>query len=208
MLVQQNHGLAVFASGVGSLFEEMVREGLPIDFFLADRKCRALEIAQSAGIPAELVARSNFRTETKKFARSAYTRCVVDVLHRYNIGLAAMAGFMTRLGEPMFTADAYHGRVLNTHPSLLPLFPGDNAVQDALNHPQRVRVTGCTVHIAILEVDAGPILDQEPVRILSGDTEETLHERIKAVERVLYPEVIRKALAALAAGQSIESAFP
>jgi phosphoribosylglycinamide formyltransferase-1 len=78
--------------------------------------------------------------------------------------------------------------VLNTHPSLLPAFPGAHAVRDALAFG--VKVTGCTVHEATVRIDDGPILAQEAVRVLTNDTEETLHERIKAVERVLYPAVV------------------
>ena len=79
---------------------------------------------------------------------------------------------------------------LNTHPSLLPSFPGWHAVSDALQHG--VKITGCTVHVATKEVDAGPILAQEAVPIFNGDTEETLHERIKTIERRLYVETIQE----------------
>jgi phosphoribosylglycinamide formyltransferase-1 len=84
--------------------------------------------------------------------------------------------------------DAYEGRIINTHPALLPAFPGWHAVRDALE--AGVKVTGVTVHIATLEVDAGPILAQASVPVLPGDDEETLHERIKDVERRLYPATI------------------
>jgi phosphoribosylglycinamide formyltransferase-1 len=85
--------------------------------------------------------------------------------------------------------DAYEGRIINTHPALLPAFPGWHPVRDAL--AAGVQVTGVTVHIATLEVDAGPILAQESVPVLPGDDEETLHERIKGVERRLYPATIK-----------------
>ena len=81
-------------------------------------------------------------------------------------------------------------RVLNTHPALLPAFPGWHAVEDAL--AAGVKVTGCTVHVATAEVDAGPIVAQEAVPVLAGDTVESLHERIKAVERRLYPDTIAR----------------
>jgi phosphoribosylglycinamide formyltransferase-1 len=97
---------------------------------------------------------------------------------------------MTILDQPLF--DAYEGHVLNTHPSLLPAFPGAHAVRDAI--AAGAERTGTTVHVATLEVDAGPILAQEEVPILPGDTEEVLHERIKAVERRLYPTTIRQIL--------------
>jgi phosphoribosylglycinamide formyltransferase-1 len=101
-----------------------------------------------------------------------------------------MAGFGTIFDKPMF--DAYEGRILNTHPALLPAFPGWHPVRDALG--AGVKVTGITVHVVTLEVDAGPILAQEAVRVEPGDTEETLHERIKEVERRLYPATIKRIL--------------
>jgi phosphoribosylglycinamide formyltransferase 1 len=95
--------------------------------------------------------------------------------------------------------EAYAGRVLNTHPALLPAFPGWHAVRDALAYG--VKVTGTTVHVATGEVDAGPILAQEAVPVEPGDTEETLHERIKVVERRLYPATIRQFLDQLEGGE-------
>ena len=89
--------------------------------------------------------------------------------------------------------EAFPGRVLNTHPSLLPSFPGAHAVRDALAYG--VRVTGCTVHLATVEVDHGPILAQEAVAVLAEDDEDRLHERIKAVERRLYPSTLKEFLA-------------
>ena len=88
--------------------------------------------------------------------------------------------------------DAYPNAIVNTHPSLLPKFKGWHAVEDALAAGETV--TGCTVHFATLEVDEGPILAQETVPVLPDDTVETLHERIKDVERRLYPEVLRSLL--------------
>ena len=94
-----------------------------------------------------------------------------------------MAGFMTVLAEPIFAA--FPDRVVNTHPSLLPSFRGAHAVPEAL--AAGVKVTGCTIHLATIEVDDGPILAQEAVPILAGDDDDALHERIKAVEHRLYP---------------------
>ena len=98
-----------------------------------------------------------------------------------------MAGFGTILGPDIFSV--YPGRILNTHPALLPAFKGWHAVRDAL--AAGVKITGCTVHVATEIVDEGPILAQEAVVVEAGDTEATLHERIKSVERRLYPETIR-----------------
>jgi len=105
-----------------------------------------------------------------------------------------MAGFGTVLAQPVH--DAFPGRVLNTHPALLPAFPGWHAVRDAL--AAGVAETGTTVHVAHLEMDTGPILAQAAVAIRPDDTEATLHERIKAVERTLYPATIRAFIDGLA----------
>ena len=99
----------------------------------------------------------------------------------------AMAGLGTILAHRCFAV--YPGRIVNTHPSLLPAFPGWNAVREALAYG--VKVTGCTVHVATEQVDTGPILAQEAVAVLPDDDEATLHERIKTVERRLYVETIR-----------------
>ena len=133
---------------------------------------------------AELVERESYGPD---FDRVAYTHRVVDVLKRHEVGVVAMAGFGTILSQAIH--DAYPGRILNTHPALLPAFKGWHAVDDAL--AAGVKVTGCTVHVATLEVDTGPIVAQEAVPVLADDTKETLHERIKAVERRLYPDTIR-----------------
>ena len=132
----------------------------------------------------EIVERTSFGAD---FDRVAYTHDVVDALARHDVALIAMAGFGTILEKPIH--DAYPDRIVNTHPALLPAFKGWHAVRDALD--AGVKVTGCTVHLARLEVDEGPILAQEAVPVLDDDTLETLHERIKEVERRIYPEVLR-----------------
>jgi len=175
----------VLASGGGTILASMVDADLPIAVAIADRPCTALERAERAGIPAELVERTSFGPD---FDRDAYTRDVVAVLHAYRIDLVAMAGFGTILGQAVH--DAYPGAIVNTHPALLPSFKGWHAVDDAL--AAGVKITGCTVHYATLEVDEGPILAQEAVPVLDDDTVETLHERIKDVERRLYPRVLRE----------------
>ena len=176
--------LSVLASGSGTLLHAILDEGLTVALVLADRPCRALTIAVEHGVPAELVERTEWGPS---FDRAAYGERVVKVLRAHGIDLVAMAGFGTVV--PALPA-AFPGRVLNTHPALLPAFKGWHAVRDAL--ALGVKVTGTTVHIATAEVDAGPILAQEAVPVLPGDTEETLHERIKQVERRLYPATIRQ----------------
>lgn len=182
--------LAVFVSGTGSLLEAMLKEKLVVHIVLADRPCCGLEIADNAGIPAALVERTDF---TKNFDRVPYTHEVMAALELHRIDLVAMAGYMTVLAPPIF--DRYRDRILNTHPSLLPAFPGPHSVRDALDHG--VKVAGCTIHVATPEIDRGLILAQQAVPVLSGDTAEKLHERIKQIERKLYPMVIRQFLASI-----------
>ncbi len=179
--------LAVLVSGSGTLLEAILGSDVPVDLVLADRPCRGLEVAALAGVPAELVERTDF---SRSFDRSGYTDRVVKVLVAHDVEMVALAGYMTILSRAML--EAFPGRVLNTHPALLPSFKGAHAVRDAL--AAGVKVTGCTVHVATAEVDAGPILAQEAVAVLAGDDEATLHERIKEVERRLYPATIKELL--------------
>ena len=175
--------LAVLASGSGTILEALIDAGLPISVVLVDRPCRAEEVAKRAGIPLERVIRTSYGPG---FDREAYTVQVVEALGGHEVDFVAMAGYGTVLGQAMH--DAYGGRIVNTHPALLPAFKGWHAVEAALE--AGVAVTGCTVHIATLEVDEGPILAQEEVAVLEGESVESLHERIKAVERRLYPEAL------------------
>jgi phosphoribosylglycinamide formyltransferase-1 len=177
--------VGVLASGSGTNLRAILEHGLPVVVVIADRPCGALDVAREAGVAVELIERDDFGLG---FDRLAYTHRVVDALHAHGVELIAMAGFGTILDKPIH--DAFPGRILNTHPALLPAFKGWHAVPAAL--AAGVKITGCTVHIATLEVDDGPILAQEAVPVLDGDTVETLHERIKEVERRLYPEVIAR----------------
>jgi len=178
----------VLASGSGTNLEAILEADLPVAVVVVDRPCRALEVATNAGVPAQLVERTSFG---KDFDRVAYTEQVVDVLRAHGVELVVMAGFGTILDKPVH--DAYPGQILNTHPALLPAFRGWHAVEEAL--AAGVKVTGCTVHVATLEVDDGPILAQEAVPVLPGDTVDSLHERIKDVERRLYPATIAEVIA-------------
>jgi phosphoribosylglycinamide formyltransferase-1 len=177
--------VGVLASGSGTILKALFERGLPVVVVVADRPCGALDIARHAGVSQELVERRDF---TPSFDRVAYTHDVIDALQRHDVELVAIAGFGTILSKPFI--DVYGGRAVNTHPALLPAFKGWHAVRAALE--AGVKVTGMTVHLVTEDVDAGPILAQEAVPVLDGDNEETLHERIKEVERRLYPEVIER----------------
>lgn len=173
----------MLVSGTGSILHAMIDAGVPVALVAADRPCRGLEIAAEAGIATELVERDRFDAS---FDRDAYSARLAAVLVAHDLELIAMAGFGTVLTQPM--QDAFGGRLLNTHPALLPAFKGWHAVRDALAYG--VKVTGCTVHVAGLDVDTGPILAQEAVPVLPDDTEAVLQERIKDVERRLYPATL------------------
>ncbi len=179
--------IAVLVSGTGTILDAMLDAGVPIRVVVADRPCPALDRASAAGIEPLLVARTSFGPS---FDRDAYSTEMATALRDHHVDLVAMAGFGTVFAQPM--QDDFGGRILNTHPALLPAFPGWHAVADALAYG--VKVTGCTVHVAGLEVDTGPILAQEAVRVHEDDTVESLHERIKAVERRLYPATIHEIL--------------
>ena len=179
--------IGVLASGSGTILEAILDANIPVQVVVVDRPCRATEVAGAHEVPAVLVERKSYG---KEFDRMAYTNDVIDVLEQHRVELVVMAGFGTIFEKTMF--DAYEGRILNTHPALLPAFPGWHAVRDTL--AAGVKVAGVTVHIATLEVDAGPILAQAAVPVLPGDDEESLHERIKEVERTLYPDTIKAIL--------------
>jgi phosphoribosylglycinamide formyltransferase-1 len=188
--------LCVLVSGSGTILEAMLSGGLEVALVASDRPCRGLEVAERAGVESLLVGRTNYGGFTKDFDRDAYCQVLADALVRRSIDLVAMAGFGTVVSAPMHAA--FPGRILNTHPSLLPKFKGWHAVAQAL--AAGVGESGCTVHVATEVLDDGPVLAQRRVEVLSGDDEHSLHERIKDVERVLYPMVVSRVMASLADG--------
>ena len=176
--------VGVLASGSGTILEAILAEGIEVAAVVADRKCRALDVARDAGVEAVLVERTDF---SKTFDRDAYCDLVVAACRELRLDVLVSAGFGTVVPG---VATAYAGCMINTHPALLPAFKGWHAVRDALE--RGVKVTGCTVHVVTEEVDEGLILAQEAVSVLPGDTEDSLHERIKEVERRLLPATIRR----------------
>jgi phosphoribosylglycinamide formyltransferase-1 len=163
----------------------MIDHSIPLALVVADRPCPALQVAEDDAIPSLLVERTSFGAD---FDRDEYSARLAATLVEHDIELVAMVGFGTVLSQPFH--DAFGGRVLNTHPALLPAFKGWHAVRAALEFG--VKVTGCTIHLAGLDVDTGPILAQEAVPVLDDDTEASLQERIKEVERRLYPATLRR----------------
>ena len=177
--------LVVLASGTGSLLASLLEAAVGdyparVVAVGADRDCKALQIATEASVPSYIVRLGDYPD------RDAWDTAITEATAAHEPDLVVSAGFMKILG-PQFLS-RFPGRVVNTHPALLPAFPGAHAVPAALAYG--VKVTGCTVHLATLEVDEGPILAQEVVPVLAGDDEATLHERIKSDERRLYPEII------------------
>jgi len=139
-----------------------------------------LDRAAAAGVPT-------FVHKVKSFAeRADWDRALTESVAAYKPDLVVSAGFMKILG-PQFLS-RFPARVLNTHPALLPSFPGAHAVRDALAYG--VRVTGTTVHLVDAGTDTGPVLAQRAVEVSDDDDEETLHERIKVVERGLLVDVL------------------
>ena len=177
--------LIVLASGTGSLLESILTAAVGdyparVVAVGTDRDCRALEIAAAASLPS-------FTTRLGDHAdRAAWDAAITEATAAHQPDLVVSAGFMKILG-PQFLS-RFPGRVVNTHPALLPAFPGAHAVPDTQAYG--VRVTGCTVHLVDAGMDTGPILAQEAVDVLDGDDEAALHERIKVVERRLLVDVL------------------
>lgn len=177
--------VAVLASGSGTNLRAMLDDpvvGPWVALVVSDREdAYALERARARGVAAVFV-------DPKAYAdRAGYDRAVLAALKEHDIGFVAMAGFMRILGPEL--VHAYAGRILNLHPALLPSFPGAHGVRDAL--AWGVKVTGVTVHLVDEELDHGPIVAQEAVRVLPGDDWESLEERIHETEHRIYPKAVR-----------------
>ncbi|WP_430331333.1 phosphoribosylglycinamide formyltransferase [Rhodococcus sp. ACT016] len=178
--------IVVLASGTGSLLQALIAatraEDYPATIVAVgvDRDCAATEHAADADV-------AHFRVALRDYAdRAAWDVALTEAVAAHQPDLVVSAGFMKILG-PAFL-ERFGGRIINTHPALLPAFPGAHAVRDALAYG--VRVTGSTVHLVDGGIDTGPILAQEPVEVRADDDEATLHERIKTVERRLLAEVV------------------
>ena len=177
--------LVVLASGTGSLLASLLDAA--VDDYPArvvavgvDRDCAAVDIADAASLPSFRVRLADYPN------RDSWDTALTESTAEHSPDFVVSAGFMKILG-PQFLSK-FEGRTLNTHPALLPAFPGAHGVADALAHG--VKVTGCTVHLVDAGTDTGPILAQEAVPVLDDDDEQTLHERIKVTERRLLVGVI------------------
>lgn len=179
----------VLASGTGTLLQALLDAAADPDHPVAvvavgtDRpQVQALERAVHAGVPTFTVPPGAYPD------RAAWDVALTAAVEPYDPAWVVSAGFMRLLG-PVFLAE-YGGRIVNSHPALLPSFPGAHGVRDALAYG--VRVTGCTVHLVDSGVDTGPVIAQEAVAVAEDDDEATLHERIKTVERRLLVDVVAR----------------
>jgi phosphoribosylglycinamide formyltransferase 1 len=177
--------VVVLASGTGSLLQSLLdattgEYPASIVAVGVDRDCPAVDIAAAASVPAYTVRLRDHQD------RDAWDVAITEATAAYEPDLIVSAGFMKILG-PHFLS-RFMGRIINTHPALLPAFPGAHAVRDALEYG--VKVTGCSVHLVDAGTDTGPLLAQEAVPVFDDDDEATLHERIKVVERRLLVEVL------------------
>jgi phosphoribosylglycinamide formyltransferase-1 len=177
--------VGVLVSGTGSLLQAILDgqdDSYEVAVVASDRPgIRALERAEKAGVPIVVVP------FPKEEPREVASENMARALRSHEVGLAVSAGFMKVLAANYF--DVLGVPCMNSHPALLPSFPGAHGVRDAL--AWGTKVTGTTIHFATPDVDGGPVIFQESVAVLPDDTEETLHERIKDVEQRLYPEAIR-----------------
>jgi phosphoribosylglycinamide formyltransferase-1 len=179
--------LVVLASGGGSNLAALLAEhdnpgyGARVVGVVSDKPdAGALDLAREAGVASVVVAPADFAD------RAAWNMGVSEAVAVFQPDYVVLAGFM-RILAPSFV-DRFAGRIVNTHPALLPSFPGAHGVRDALAYG--VKVTGCTVHVVDTGVDTGPIVAQTAVPVLEGDDEATLHERIKVAERALLVETV------------------
>ena len=185
--------IVALVSGSGTLLQAILDgkdSSYEVTKVVADKPCVGIERAQKAGIDTQIVELTGDRDQ--------WNVKLADAVADGNPDIVVSAGFMRILGAGFL--DRFEGITINTHPALLPAFPGAHAVRDALAYG--VKVTGSTVHYVDAGVDTGTIIAQEAVAVEEGDTEDSLHERIKKVERRLIVEVLRSASVAAAQDNS------
>lgn len=183
-----HHRLGILISGRGSNMLALVRamrEGAiaaePAIVISNVADAQGLAAAAALGVPTAVVDSSRVKP------RAVHEAQVIEILERERVDLVCLAGYMRLLTPRMISA--FHQRIFNIHPSLLPSFPGLHAQRQALEHG--VKVAGCTVHVVDEECDHGPIVLQRAVPVLDDDTEESLSARILEQEHRLYVEAVR-----------------
>ncbi|WP_373895310.1 phosphoribosylglycinamide formyltransferase [Virgibacillus natechei] len=180
---------AVFASGTGSNFQAMMEADLACDVVLlvCDKPGAAvLDRAAERGVPT-------FVFDPKAFTSKAeYETKIIEKLHETSVTWIFLAGYMRIAGTTLL--QAFVGKIINIHPSLLPAFPGKDAIEQA--YYKGVEKTGVTVHYIDEGIDTGPIIAQESVDIFPNDTVEELRARLQQLEHKLYPQVINQLISA------------
>ncbi len=174
--------IVVLASGSGTLFQALIdqqdlHQGKLVGL-ITDVDCPAIDRAKNSAIPTFLVPLNSDRTK--------WDQELARVLAELNPDLIVSAGFMKILGHKVLAQ--FKAKIINTHPALLPKFPGSHAVADALTAGEKV--TGSTIHFVDEGVDTGEVITQKVVEILPSDSIQTLHERIKQVEKELLVKVV------------------
>ena len=184
--------LAVFISGSGTgmlALKQFAQENqvcFEISVVISDKQSTGLAKAESAGLDTELCLVS--LDENKETRRREHEIRIQKILDEYNVEAIILSGYM-RLLSAKFVSD-WEGKVLNIHPSLLPKHPGAHAHKDVISSGDKQ--SGCTVHFVDAGMDTGQIIAQTTVPVFEDDTEESLAQRVKAEEHVLYPKIIQE----------------
>ncbi len=179
--------IAVFASGSGSNFEAIVRaeKNYKVSLLIVDKiDAFALERAKKLGVESVALLPEQFTN------KSEYEEAIIKILEKHNIDFIALAGYMRLLGKTLL--DAYEGKVVNIHPSLLPSFKGKDAIQQAID--SNVTEIGVTVHWVDSGMDTGEIIAQEAFSINNKMSAEDIESRVHVVEHKLYPRVLNELL--------------
>lgn len=177
---------AVFASGTGSNFEAIMNQkelACDVVLLVCDQPgAKAIEKAHKFGVKVFVADREHYNSKI------AFEEAIITELKLAQIEWVFLAGYMRIVGETLL--ESYQGKIVNIHPSLLPEFPGIDAIGQA--YDAGVKVTGVTVHFVDRGIDTGPIIAQEVIEVLATDTIDSLHRRIQTMEHKLYPRVINE----------------
>jgi phosphoribosylglycinamide formyltransferase 1 len=196
MIVEKSIGparkkIAIFASGSGSNFQAIAVAAqagtlnAEICLLVCDKPgAFAVERAEMLGIPALVIVPKNYPT------KEAYETEILQRITSLDVELVVLAGYMRLIGSTLLRA--YEGKIVNIHPSLLPAFPGKDAIGQAL--AAGVETTGVTIHYVDEGMDTGPIIASAPVKVVSGETRESLQKKIQRIEHNLYPEILEELL--------------
>lgn len=183
--------IAVFASGSGTNFQAIVDASergdlnAEIALLVCDQPdAYVIERAKKAKVPQFVFKAKDYESKEK------YEQAILQELQNRNIEFIALAGYMRLIGKTLL--EAFGGRIVNIHPSLLPAFPGKDAIGQAIQ--AKVRVTGVTIHYVDEGMDTGPIIAQKPVEIEENESRESVEKKVHAAEHQLYPAVLQTLL--------------